>query len=197
MSVLPISLEISGFSAVLPLPPNSALIAGMPVLMVISRASGASWLPGWIAWPPGWIVCPPGWIAWLPCCVSAAGSPGCWSFGCSSIRLSGRSAAALSTGFTTTVSALGIMLNGLCIENGSTRRSATTAQIRQRTHLGERLITARSSTAARTIQPAAMLILSSFKNTSVISSPLLFSSWRLRSWPGCLRPQLRTVSGPK
>ena len=63
---------------------------------------------------------------------------------------------------------------GLSIVKGSTSRSATNAHTRQRSLLGAFLNTHLNSTAASTIQPAAMLILNILRKTDVISVTFVF-----------------------
>ena len=71
-----------------------------------------------------------------------------------------------------TVSALGIRLSALSMENGSTSRSATIPQSRTFIHLGERFDTRRSTSTASTSQLAEMLRFKSFKKTAAIGSLL-------------------------
>ena len=71
-----------------------------------------------------------------------------------------------------TVSALGIRLSALSMENGSTSRSATMPQSRTFIHLGERFDTRRSTSTASTSQLAEMLRFKSFKKTAAMVSLL-------------------------
>ena len=71
-----------------------------------------------------------------------------------------------------TVSALGIRLNALSMENGRTSRSATMPQSRTFIHLGERFDPRRSTSTASTSQLAEMLRFKSFKKTAAIGSLL-------------------------
>ena len=71
-----------------------------------------------------------------------------------------------------TVSALGIRLNALSMENGRTSRSATMPQSRTFIHLGERFDTRRSTSTASTSQLAEMLRFKSFKKTAAMVSLL-------------------------
>ena len=71
-----------------------------------------------------------------------------------------------------TVSALGIRLNALSMENGRTSRSATMPQSRTFIHLGERFDIRRSTSTASTSQLAEMLRFKSFKKTAAIGSLL-------------------------
>ena len=71
-----------------------------------------------------------------------------------------------------TVSALGIRLKALSMENGSVSRSATIPQSRTFIHLGERFDIRRSTSTASTSQLAEMLRFKSFKKTAAIGSLL-------------------------
>ena len=66
------------------------------------------------------------------------------------------------------VSALGIRLNALSMENGKASRTATMPQSRTLTHLGAFFKTNRSNSTARTSQLADMLMLMIFKKSSFI-----------------------------
>jgi hypothetical protein len=70
------------------------------------------------------------------------------------------------------VSALGIRLSALSMENGKSSRTATIPQSRTLIHLGAFLNTNRSSRTARTSQLADMLMLTIFKKISFIADLL-------------------------
>ena len=69
------------------------------------------------------------------------------------------------------VSALGIRLSTLSIENGKTIRTATMPQSRTLAHFGALFRQSRSSKTASTTQPAEILVLTILRKSSVISLP--------------------------
>lgn len=78
-----------------------------------------------------------------------------WIWGAAASRISGGR-----------VSALGIRLRALSREKGHTRRRATRAHSRQKTHLGTFRNTRRSTCTASTSHPAEILRLTSFRKTA-------------------------------
>ena len=94
------------------------------------------------------------------------------------------------TAWVLTVSALGMRLSTLSNENGSTSRSATTPHMSGRAHFGPRLSSSRSTSTARISQLAAMLMLSTFRNKSVIVHTLPVPVDHLLDLVGLLPGQL-------